>query len=119
MPTLRYKKACVMKLLSFLLRASKGVVALSLLAGVVGGLSGVGLIALIHAELGRAAPSPPRVGLAFAGLCLVAALARVGAQVSMVRLAQGTVYRLGLHICRKILAVPLRRFEELEPGALV
>jgi putative ATP-binding cassette transporter len=109
----------VLNLLTFLLRASRGVVALSLLAGIVGGLSGVGMIALIHAELGHSAPSPTRVGLAFAGLCLVAALARVAAQASMVRLAQGTVYRLCLHICRKILAVPLRRFEELDPGAIV
>src|SRR4051812_7253939 len=108
-----------MNLLSFLLRASKGVVSLSLIAGIVGGLSGVGLIALIQSELGRAAPSPPRVGLAFAALCLVSAFARFGAQASMVRLGQGTVYRLCLHICRKILAVPLRRFEELDSGAIV
>lgn len=108
-----------MNLLSFLLRASKGTVAVSLLAGVIGGLGGVGLIALIHGELGRASPSSPRIGLAFAALCLVSAVARVAAQATMVRLGQATVYQLGMHICRKILAVPLRRFEELDPGAVV
>ncbi|WP_406694056.1 cyclic peptide export ABC transporter [Singulisphaera sp. Ch08] len=108
-----------MNLLLFLLRASKGVIALSLAAGLVSGLSGVGLIALIHAELGRTAPSSSRLGLAFAGLCLVAALARVIAQASMVRIGQETVFKLCLHICRKILSAPLRRFEELDSGALV
>ncbi|AGA31112.1 cyclic peptide export ABC transporter [Singulisphaera acidiphila] len=108
-----------MNLLLFLLRASKGVIALSLAAGLVSGLSGVGLIALIHAELGRTSASPSRLGLAFAGLCLVAALARVIAQASMVRIGQETVFKLCLHICRKILSAPLRRFEELDSGALV
>lgn len=108
-----------MNLLSFLLRASRGVIALSLVAGLVSGLSGVGLIALIHAELGRPSASPSRLGLAFGGLCLVAALARVIAQTSMVRIGQETVFKLCLHICRKILSVPLRRFEELDSGALV
>ena len=108
-----------MNLLLFLLRASKGVIALSLAAGLVSGLSGVGLIALIHAELGQTRPSSSRLGLAFAGLCLVAALARVIAQASMVRIGQETVFKLCLHICRKILSAPLRRFEELDSGALV
>lgn len=108
-----------MNLLLFLLRASRGVIALSLAAGLVSGLSGVGLIALIHAELGRTAPSPTRLGVTFAGLCLVAALARVVAQASMVRIGQETVFKLCLHICRKILSAPLRRFEELDSGALV
>lgn len=108
-----------MNLFLFLLRASRGVIALSLVAGLVSGLSGVGLIALIHAELGRPATSSARLGLAFGGLCLVAALARVIAQTSMVRIGQETVFKLGLHICRKVLSVPLRRFEELDSGALV
>lgn len=108
-----------MNLLAFLLGASRRVAALSLAAGLVGGLSGVGLIALIHAELGRPSPSRPSLGLAFAALCLVAAAARVASQASLVRLGQGTVHQLCLHICRKLLAVPLRRFEELDPGALL
>ncbi len=37
----------------------------------------------------------------------------------MVRLAQGSVANLCTHLCRKILSVPLRQFEELDPSGLV
>jgi ABC-type siderophore export system fused ATPase/permease subunit len=40
-----------MGLLAFLLRASRGVVVSSVLAGLSGGVCGVGLIALIHTAL--------------------------------------------------------------------
>jgi putative ATP-binding cassette transporter len=108
-----------MRLVSFLLRESRGVVVLSVLAGVVGGLSGVGLIALIQAELSRETASARALGAAFAGLCLVMALTRTVAQASMVRLAQGSVSKLSLHLCRAILAVPLRQFEALDPAAVL
>jgi len=110
-----------MNLLSFLLRASRSIIALSLAAGLVSGLSGVGLIALIHRELGRSPgeASPTRLALAFGALCLVACFARVVSQASMVRVGQETIFKLCLHICRKILSVPLRRFEELDSSALV
>jgi len=108
-----------MNLLSFLLRASKGVVALSILAGVVSGVSGVGLIALINAALGDDALSHRELAWGFLALCLVAALTCMLTQVAMVRLAQGSVANLCTHLCRKILAVPLRQFEELDPSGLV
>ncbi len=54
----------------------------------------------------------------FAGLCLVAALARVLAQSAMIRLGQGAVTALALRLCRKILRLPLERFEALDPAAL-
>src|SRR5690242_17566413 len=100
-----------MSLLSFLLRSSKGAVALSILAGAVGGASGVALIALIQAELAHEAPHGPTLALAFAGLCVLAALARVASQLAMIRLGQGAVTRLALLLCRKILALPQERFE--------
>ncbi|MBV8229498.1 MAG: cyclic peptide export ABC transporter [Planctomycetaceae bacterium] len=108
-----------MNLLSFLLRASKGVVALSILAGVVSGVSGVGLIALINAALGDDALSHRELAWGFLALGLVAALTCMLTQVAMVRLAQGSVANLCTHLCRKILAVPLRQFEELDPSGLV
>ena len=108
-----------MNLLRFLLKASKGVVALSVLAGVAGGVGGIGLIALIQAELARDRPSTWPMGAAFAGLCLASALLRVASQATMIRLAQGSVSRLCLHLCAKILALPLRQFEEIDPAALL
>src|SRR5918997_7107277 len=78
-----------MSLLTFLLRSSRGVVALSVVAGAISGVSGVALLALIHGELGRAAPPDRTLAAAFVGLCLVAAATRVVAQAAMVRLGQG------------------------------
>ena len=48
-----------MGLIAFLLRASRGVIVLSVLAGLTAGVAGVGLIALIQHELARE-PVPPR-----------------------------------------------------------
>src|SRR3954454_8621797 len=108
-----------MNLLAFLLRTSRRVVALSILAGVAGGVSGVGLIVLINAALGDDVPSRGVLAWAFLALCLIAALTRGLTQAAMVRLAQGSVANLCTHLCRKILAVPLRQFEELDASGLV
>ncbi|MEA2631732.1 MAG: putative pyoverdin transport system ATP-binding/permease protein [Chloroflexota bacterium] len=110
-----------MGLFAFLLRASRGVVVLSALAGLTGGVCGVALIALIHAALERPGPGGVArgLGLAFLVLCLVALLSRVLAQATMVRLAQATVCRLGLSLCRRLLSVPLRTFEGLDPAGVL
>lgn len=106
-------------MLAFLLKSSRSVVALSVLAGVVSAASGVALIALIQMELERSSPAPWRAGVAFAALCVLAALTRSVAQVAMVWLGQGSVARLALHLCRKVLALPLARFEATDRGALL
>jgi putative pyoverdin transport system ATP-binding/permease protein len=108
-----------MSLLRFLLRESRGAVALSTLAGIVAGTSGVALIALIHADLAREHPPTRTLGWAFAALVLVLVVSRVVSQAAMVRLGQASVHRMCVHLCRKILSMPLERFEELDPSALV
>src|SRR4051794_39583578 len=99
-----------MKLLGFVWRDARGTAALSILAGVGSGLCGVGLLALVHAELASAHPRARPLAWAFVGLCALAALTRVVAQASLVRLGQGSVARLCAHLGRRILALPLRRF---------
>jgi putative pyoverdin transport system ATP-binding/permease protein len=106
------------KLLGFLLRSSKGAFFLSVLSGVVGGIGGVGLLALIPAALRADATSTSKLGLVFAGLCVVTIAARVATQVAMIRVAQTSVAGLVRHLCERILAMPLRRFEELDAGTL-
>jgi putative ATP-binding cassette transporter len=108
-----------MGLLAFLLRASRGTVVLSVLAGLAGGVASVGLVALIHAVLGRGGGELRGLALAFLALSLVSALSRFAAQAAMVRLAQGTVSRLCVALCRQLLAVPLRTFEGLDPAGLL
>jgi putative ATP-binding cassette transporter len=107
-----------MRLVAYLLERSRGVVVLSVLAGVVGGLSGVALIALIHEGLGSERPGR-EVAWAFAGLCLLAATTRVVAQAAMIRLGQGTITELALRLCRQVLALPLERFEEVDSSGLL
>src|SRR4051812_45787193 len=108
-----------MRLLLWLMRASRGVLVLSVLAGMASGIAGVALIALIHTALAREPFAPRTLALPFVGLCLLAALARVVAQTTMARLAQGTVSGLCLHVCRTILALPLRRFEGVDQAGLL
>ena len=107
-----------MSMLAFLLKSSRRVVALSVLAGVASAGAGIALIALIQAELGRTNSVRAPGALAFAVLCLLAAATRSIAQITMARLGQESVARLALHLCRKVLALPLARFEEVDRGAL-
>ncbi len=108
-----------MKLFLFLLRASWRTVALAVLTGSVSGLASIGLIALIHAKLHRS--DLPMSGLAwgFAGLCLVVLLSRIASQMLLIRLSQGSVQKMSMHLCNRILEAPLRNLEEVGPHRLL
>jgi putative ATP-binding cassette transporter len=107
-----------MRLLFGLLRPAPGVLAFSVLAGLAAGASGVGLIALAQAELAREGAPSHSLAWAFAGLCLVSALARVTAQSAMIRIGQGALVRLVSRVCRHLLRLPLELFETLDPAAV-
>jgi putative ATP-binding cassette transporter len=108
-----------MGLIAFLLRASRRLVVVSVLAGLASGIAGVGLIALIRDELARDAARPAVMGGAFFGLCIAAGLARVVAQTAIIRLGQGAVAELGVHLVRRVLQLPLRAFEAIDTSALL
>lgn len=110
-----------MGLISFLLRASRGVIILSVAAGLLAAAAGVGLIALIQRELARDPSHPDAIAVAwaFAGLCAVAAGTRVAAQMAIIRLGQGAVAELGVHLVRRTLMLPLRAFEALDSSAIL
>ncbi|WP_435021126.1 cyclic peptide export ABC transporter [Tundrisphaera sp. TA3] len=109
-----------MSLLGFVMKASRGVVVLSIVAAAVGGAGAVTLLTMLHRALGDDAASLPRwYGPAFAALCVVVAGSRVIAQGAMARLGQGAVTSLGIQLCRKILGLPLDRFEALDKGGLL
>lgn len=108
-----------MRLLTSLLWASWPTVVLSVVLGAVSGLASIGLIALIYLVL--RSPNTPTAYLAaaFASLCLVFLLTRVASQLLLIRISQDTVSRLRLHLCQRIVAVPLGRLEELGPHRLL
>ncbi len=111
-----------MGLIDFLVRASRGAIVLSTLAGLTAGIAGVGLIAMIQRELaGAGGPTfgEARAWAFFVGLCALAAILRVVAQLAMIRLAQGSVAGLGVHLVRRTLGLPLRAFEAIDSSALL
>src|SRR5690349_620940 len=104
-----------MNLLSLLLRASRGTVAVAVFAGALGGLASAGLIALVQQALTQPGPAGAALAGAFAGLCVVVLAAKVVSQALVIRLAQRAVHDLYLHLSRRVLAVPLRAVEEFGP----
>lgn len=102
-----------MNVFKLLLLSSRWTAVLALVAGLVGGAAGVGLIALIHSALGADDVAVGRLAAAFAGLCLAVLLARAASQALLIRLAQRSVFRLYAQLSRRMLAISLRQFETI------
>lgn len=101
-----------MNLLKYLYRQSWQLLLLATLAGAIAGLSGAALVAVINKGIN--APGERFVlGLAFFGLCLLMLVTKLTAEVSLLKLTQGAIYRLRLDLSRKLLATPVKRQQEL------
>jgi putative ATP-binding cassette transporter len=101
-----------MNFITFLLRNSRWGVIASVSAGTLSGAANIGLLALINSALNPGAGAAPSVW-SFMALCLFALAAKVVSEVVLLRLGQKTTYALRVQLWRQILAVPLRRHEEL------
>ncbi|WP_437277992.1 cyclic peptide export ABC transporter [Sorangium sp. So ce375] len=102
-----------MSALGFLLRHASRLLALAIAAGVLSGLAGAGLIALIQEALSADGRPTARLVGAFVGLALVGVLTRVVSQVVLTRLGQAMIAELRMQLSRRILGAPLRQIEEL------
>ncbi|GJL60150.1 MAG: ABC transporter ATP-binding protein [Nitrospirales bacterium] len=102
-----------MSLINFLLRASYGKVALAMVAGVVSGLAGAGMLALINRALHADRSSGVIVMWGFIGVTLIALIMRVVSELLLIRLGQATIATLRMQLSRQILASPLRHLEML------
>jgi putative pyoverdin transport system ATP-binding/permease protein len=99
-----------MNVIIFLLRNSKRIVFLIIMAGIAGGLSSAGLIALIHEALIQ-----PRTNVlmwSYVGLCFLILFSNIASQILLLRLSQGAVYDLRMRLSLQIIRAPLRRIEE-------
>ncbi len=77
------------------------------------GAASAGLLAFINRALSGDPTSTPWLPIGFALLALLVLLTRVVSNVLLTQLHEGTMYELRVDLCRRILATPLRRLEEL------
>jgi putative ATP-binding cassette transporter len=100
-----------MKLLSFLMRHSRGPVIFAIAAGIISGLSNAALIALIHRAINQGQSLTRALVWGFAALCVVLPLSRFAAQALLTYLSQKAIFDLRMHLSQRILAAPLRYLE--------
>src|SRR5689334_22362554 len=101
-----------MRLLSLLLRASRGTVLVVVLIGFIAGASHAGLIAIINSTISRGTSAKWLLVGGFFGLCAVSLCCRIMSDTMLARLSQGAVFNLRLQLSRKILSVPLIKLEQ-------
>jgi putative ATP-binding cassette transporter len=107
-----------MNLISFLYHKSWKLMLLAVLTGIISGVAGGGLIAIISKGV-TAVQSTRLLALSFFGLCLFYLLMRYYSQVVMLYLVQGVTFRLRLELSRKLLATPYKRLQELGKARLL
>ena len=92
---------------------------LSILVGIVSGISSAALIALIHRALSLDRVAAAGLVWAFVGLALARFTSGVAAEVLLIYLAQNAILRLRIELSRRILATSLRQLEELDAHRLL
>jgi putative ATP-binding cassette transporter len=107
-----------MKTILFLMRRSRRFLWLAVVAGVVSGAANTALLAVINAGL-NSRSLKSTLGLVFVGLCLIIPVSRIISELLLAHLGQEALFQLRLELAHQILAVPLRRLEELGPHRLM
>lgn len=109
-----------MKILSVLSRYSRVPFFLAVLAAMLSGVASALLLALInHVLSSDELATDGALVWAFAGLCLLVPSSRWLSAFVLLRMSQRAVFDLRLELCRRMLAAPLRRLEELGPHRLL
>jgi len=98
-------------LLSFLVSQSPLLWVLTITAGLVGGASGAGLIALIAKNISGG--MSPTIAAMFFALCFIHLALKCISEITLLRLTQRTILALRLSLSRKLLATPLERLQAL------
>jgi putative pyoverdin transport system ATP-binding/permease protein len=102
-----------MTVVRLLLRASRGRFVLAVLLGLLSGASSAVLVSRINQAVTSREPVDQVLVLAFVSAGLASLLTRVGSQVLLNGLHSGALFELRMHLCRRILAAPLRQLEEV------
>jgi putative ATP-binding cassette transporter len=110
----------MLKLLSFISNASRGIIVLAIFAGLLSGLSKAAILALLNTMLHARNPaSVLRWFLPFAALCLITPFAQFISQTLLAYLGQQSILNVRTRLSQQILSTPLRRLEEMGGGRLM
>lgn len=101
-----------MSLIRFLIRKSWRLLLSSIVAGVVSGLAGAAIIAVVHKAM-NGTVVPVALAWSFLGLALLVALSKALSEILLTRLGQSTIAELRMQLSRRILEAPLRQLEDL------
>ena len=102
-----------MRLISFLLRASRRNVFLAVVAGSIAGLSNTGLLAIINAAVNNPRLSKLTLAADFIGLSILTLSCRVIADALISRVSQRSIFNLRMQLSRQILNAPLSHLEKV------
>ncbi|WP_437688566.1 cyclic peptide export ABC transporter [Sorangium sp. So ce176] len=108
-----------MSVLGFLVRRALRPLLLAIAAGVISGLAGAGIIALVQEALSAQGRPAAQLAWAFAGLAVLGVASKAVSQVLLTRLGQAMIAELRMQLGRRILDAPLRRIEQLGPHRLM
>jgi putative ATP-binding cassette transporter len=100
-------------MIPYLFRNSSWLLVLSVLAGLLGGLAGAGLIAVINIALDNGQADLARWAWIFSGLCALLLSARMTSALLLMRLGQNAVFNLRLQLSRQILQASFPRLQAL------
>lgn len=106
-------------MIRFLLRNSGWLVVLSVFAGLLGGLVGAGLIAVINKALDSRPDGLTQLGWTFAGLCVLLMLARMTSAFLLMCLGQNVIFELRLKLSRQILRTSFSRLQAVGPARIL
>ena len=101
-----------MDLIRFLLKKSWGLVSCSVAAGVLSGLAGAALLAVIHQGMNES-PASPSLAWSFLGLAIAVAACKALSEILLTRLGQATISELRYQLSRRILDAPLGQLDRL------
>ncbi len=107
-----------MQLLRLLLNRSRRTLVLAIALGLISGGLNSSLLALANAVIVSRAKSM-HVLPAFAGLCLMAMLARIASETLLAFMGQDAIFALRTQLSSQVLAEPLRQLEQIGPNRIL
>lgn len=111
-------RSAIRELLS-LLKPYRRIVISSITLGIIGGLSVTALLATVNRGLHSADGMGTGVVLAFAGLCLLALLSSIGADIGTNFVGQKVIAKLRKDLGAKVLATPIEQIERYRTHRLI